>query len=112
MPFWLAACWKNPFSAPLSPVHVKPARYISNGTLLRVLMSVCGGRKRLKAISQLVVEALWVHLRSLPPKDAMVAFVVTVIVQSIRFTWEDTQYKVSIEFEIRFTNQNAMSKCL
>jgi len=26
IPFWLAACWKNPFSAPLSPVHVKPAR--------------------------------------------------------------------------------------
>lgn len=26
IPFSLALCWKNPFSAPLSPVQVKPAR--------------------------------------------------------------------------------------
>jgi hypothetical protein len=26
IPFCDAADWKNPFSAPLSPVHVKPAR--------------------------------------------------------------------------------------
>ena len=34
----------------------------------------------MKAISQLVVEALWAHLRSLPPKLAMVDLVVTAIV--------------------------------
>lgn len=25
-PFWLAPCWKKPFSEQLSPVHVKPDR--------------------------------------------------------------------------------------
>ena len=34
----------------------------------------------MKAISQLVEEALWESLRSLPPKDAIVAFVCTDIV--------------------------------
>ena len=38
-------------------------------------MNACGGRKRLSFISQFVVEALWVSLRSLPPKEAMVALV-------------------------------------
>ena len=34
----------------------------------------------MKAISPLVVEALWESLRSLPPKEAIVAFVWTDIV--------------------------------
>ena len=38
MPFSLAACWKNPFSAPLSPVQVRPARYIKRGTRCRGLV--------------------------------------------------------------------------
>ena len=38
-------------------------------------MVVWGGRKRFRAISQLVVEALWTNFRSLPPKEAMVALV-------------------------------------
>ena len=77
MPFSLALCWKNPFSAPLSPVHVNPAKYISKGTLCKGFRVAWGGRKRLKPISQDVVEALWVNLRSLPPKEAIVAFVWT-----------------------------------
>lgn len=44
------------------------------------LLRACGGRKRLKPISQLVVVAAWLSLRSLPPKEAIVAFVVTDIV--------------------------------
>jgi len=35
----------------------------------------------LKLISQLVVEALWASLSSFPPKLAMVAFVVTDMVE-------------------------------
>ena len=34
----------------------------------------------MKPISQLVVVAAWLSLRSLPPKEAIVAFVVTDIV--------------------------------
>ena len=34
----------------------------------------------MNAISQFVVEALWVSFRSFPPKEAMVAFVWTDIV--------------------------------
>lgn len=37
----------------------------------------CGGRKRLKFISHLVEVAAWLSLRSLPPKEAIVALVVT-----------------------------------
>ena len=43
--------------------------------MFRGLVIACGGKKRLKAISHLVLEALWASLRSLPPKDAMVALV-------------------------------------
>ena len=55
---------------------------MSSGTLCRGLVVSCGGRKRLKAISQLVEEALWAHFRSLPPKEAMVALVVTAMIPS------------------------------
>ena len=48
-----------------------------SGTLCKVFVVDCGGRYKLKAISQLVVEALWASLRSLPPKEAIVALVVT-----------------------------------
>jgi len=44
----------------------------------------------LNPISQLVVEALWVSFSSLPPKEAMVALVVTDIirvVQRLRRPW-------------------------
>lgn len=37
----------------------------------------CGGKKRLNFISHFVVVAAWLSFRSLPPKEAMVAFVVT-----------------------------------
>lgn len=47
------------------------------GTLLLVAW---GGRKRFKAISQPVEEALWVSLRSLPPNEAIVAVVLKGIV--------------------------------
>ena len=38
----------------------------------------CGGRYKFNAISQLVVEALWVSLRSFPPNDAIEAVVLKV----------------------------------
>jgi hypothetical protein len=41
----------------------------------------------LKFISQLVVEAAWEHLRSLPPKEAMVALVVTDILMYVEVNW-------------------------
>lgn len=50
---------------------------MSRGTLCRGFSVACGGRYKLKPISQLVVEALWVNLSSFPPKLAIVAFVVT-----------------------------------
>lgn len=40
----------------------------------------------MKFISQAVVLALWLSLRSLPPKEAMVAFVVTAIFQFLAFS--------------------------
>lgn len=69
IPCLLAACWKKPFSAQLSPVHVKPAKYIKRGKLESSW--VWDGMKRLKFISHFVVEALCANLRSLPPKQAM-----------------------------------------
>jgi hypothetical protein len=44
------------------------------------LLYACGGRYRLKDISQLVDLAAWQSFRSLPPKEAIEAFVVTDIV--------------------------------
>ena len=44
IPFWLAPCWKKPFSAQLSGVHVRPERKKSTGTLWRGLRIACGGR--------------------------------------------------------------------
>lgn len=79
MPCLLAPCWKKPFSAQLSPVQVSPDSHTSIGTLLD---SDCFGRKRLNFISQPVVDALWASLRSLPPKQAMVAVVLTDIARS------------------------------
>ncbi len=55
---------------------------MSTGTLCRGFSVACGGRYKLKPISQFVVVALWVNLSSLPPKDAIVAFVWTDIVGS------------------------------
>ena len=71
IPCLLAACWKKPFSAQLSPVHVKPAKYIKRGKLEGRWDWVWAGMKRLKFISHFVVEALCASLRSLPPKQAM-----------------------------------------
>lgn len=58
-------------------MHVRPDRYISTGTFFFWFDSACGGRYRLKAISQLVVVALCVSFKSLPPNEAMLALVVT-----------------------------------
>lgn len=72
IPCLLAACWKKPFSAQLSPVHVKPAKYIKRGKLEDERQDwVLAGMKRLKFISHFVVEASCANLRSLPPKEAM-----------------------------------------
>lgn len=74
MPRLLAACWKKPFSEQLSPVHVRPDSQMSRGTFD---LSDEGGRYRLNFISHPVVEASWASLRSFPPKEAMVAVVLT-----------------------------------
>lgn len=72
IPCLLAACWKKPFSAQLSPVHVKPAKYIKRGKLEDGRWDwIWAGMKRLKFISHFVVEELCANLRSLPPKEAM-----------------------------------------
>ena len=51
------------------------------GTLCSGLVVAWGGMYRLKFISHLVVDALWASLKSLPPKLAIVALVVTDIVR-------------------------------
>lgn len=80
MPCLVAACSKKPFSAQLSPVHVKPAKYIKRGKLEEGRWDwVWAGMKRLKFISHLVEEALCANLRSLPPKQAMELLVCKVI---------------------------------
>ena len=55
---------------------------MSTGSFL-VLLVAWGGRKRFRAISQPVVDASWVSLRSLPPKEAIVAVVLSDMVMGI-----------------------------
>lgn len=80
IPCLVAARWKKPFSAQLSGVHVKPAKYIKRGKLGGGRWDwVWAGMKRLKFISHFVEEALCANLRSLPPKQAMEPLVRKVI---------------------------------
>jgi len=50
---------------------------MSTGALCWSFRTACGGKYRLKFISVPVTLDWWDNLRSLPPKEAMVAFVVT-----------------------------------
>ena len=101
----LPQCWKKPFSAQLSPVQVSPDSHISMGTLLD---SACLGRKRLNFISQPVVDALWASLRSFPPKQAMVAVVLTDIVSS----QQHQQLLRSTSERGRRSEMSAMASCI
>lgn len=76
IPFWLAPCWKKPFSEQLSAVHVKPESHINTGALCNAFVVTCGGRYRLKFISVPVTFDWCASFSSLPPKEAIVAFVV------------------------------------
>lgn len=77
MPFLLAPCWKKPFSVQLSGVQVRPESQISTGALCSALVVTCGGRNKLKFISVPVTFDWCESFKSLPPKLAMVALVVT-----------------------------------
>jgi len=50
---------------------------MSTGALCRELLVTCGGRNRLKFMSVPVTLDEWESFKSLPPKLAIVAFVVT-----------------------------------
>lgn len=53
------------------------------GILVCGRVNACGGRYRLKAIVHLVDMAWWLNLRSLPPNDAISAFVSIAILLNV-----------------------------
>lgn len=71
-------------------MQVKPDRKNRTGALYPESETDCGGRYKLNAISHFVDVALWESFSSFPPKEEIVALVVTAMLS------RDQSYQLSI----------------